>query len=157
MRKTSFGLGLAATIIVFLVAIIIIVVGVFFAAARHTDWKDVADGFDDVKITIDNENYSVDFDNNFDFNYSAPRMVFGFASGVLLFIAGCNLIAGVLGIIGICITKKRRSVAAGVMLIIAAVLSLPWGFLAFALFIPAGILAFLEDKNKVQQIQQQPQ
>lgn len=156
MRNTSFGLGLAATIIVFLVAVILIIVGAFFSVARHTDWKDFADNFDDVRITVDNEDYSVDINNDFDFNHNAPRMVFGFAGGVLLFIAGCNLIAGVLGIIGICITKKRRSVAAGVMLIIAAVLSLPWGFLAFALFIPAGILAFLEDKNKVQQIQQQP-
>lgn len=153
MRNTSFGLGLAATIIVFIVAIILIIVSVFFSAARHMDWKDVSDNFDDVEIIINNENYSIDIDNG---NYN-PGMLFGLARGAILFVAGCNVIAGVLGIIGTCITKKKRSVAAGVMLIIAAVLSLPWGFLAFALFIPAGILAFLEDKNKTQQIPQPPQ
>lgn len=128
MRKTSFGLGLAATIIAFLIGIIMLFIGIGTTFLSDVDWDDSVNNLDD----------------------GFPNVFFGIISGWLIISSVCIISAGMLGIIGICISRKRQSVGAGVMLLIAAVLSVPslYGFHAFALFVPAGILAFLKDKSE---------
>ncbi len=147
MRKTSFGLGLAGTIIAFVIGIIILILGLVSTAASYADWDEITENIDDIEITIDGENYDLDVEGNYG---GAPNAVFGAVGAWLLVGAVGLLISGVLGIIGTVITKKRKSTAAGVLLIIAAVLSIIslWGLFATAFFIPAGVLAFIKDKHK---------
>ncbi len=147
MRKTSFGLGLAGTIIAFVIGVILLIVGAVSTAASYADWDEISENFDDVEITIDGDEYNVDIEGNYG---NAPNVVFGAIGAWLIVGAVCLIIAGVLGIIGTVITRKHQSVAAGVLLIIASVLSIVslWGLFATAFFIPAGVLAFIKDKNK---------
>ena len=157
MRKTSFGLGLAGTIIAFVIGVIVIIVGLVAAAASHLDWDKITEEMEDVEITIEGEDYDFEMTGDYDI---APGGIVG-AIGAFIIVGGVGLVvSGILGIIGSVITKKRKSTAAGVLLLIAAVLSIVasimsiasiigmWGLNATAFFIPAGVLAFIKDKNK---------
>lgn len=154
MRKTSFGLGLAATIIAFLIGVIMLFVGIGTSFLSDVDWDEAVNDLDNLDISgYENDHVfrgDVDFDR-------FPNVFFGFIGGWLIVSSVCLIIAGTLGIIGICISRKRQSVGAGVMLLIAAILSLPslYGFHAFALFIPAGVLAFLKDKSEKEKVDAQ--
>lgn len=146
MRKTSFGLGLAATIIAFVIALLMLLFGLstFYMAEIHWDESNNQDNYK-TSVLDDNSGFRADTDVDSFFN------IFFDAIGVWLIVSSiCLFIAVTLGIIGICITIRRQSIAAGVMLLIAAILSIPslYGFHAFALFIPAGVLAFIKDKKE---------
>ena len=147
MRKTSFGLGLAGTIIAFIIGVILLIAGAVSTAASYADWDEISENLDDIEITIDGDEYNVDIEGTYG---GAPNVVFGAIGAWLIVGAVCLIVAGILGIIGTVITKKRQSVAAGVLLIIASVLSIVslWGLFATAFFIPSGVLAFIKDKNK---------
>lgn len=164
MRKTSFGLGLAGSILAFVIAGIMLIFAVGFTAFSSVDWSDVDVSLDDVDITIDGEEFTVsidDLDNHMDRRMggnfgSMPGRMFGFIGGWLWFAVAALVVGGVLGIIGTVITKRRRSVPAGVLFLIAAVLcafSL-YGMSASALLIPSGILALIKDKNEKIKIEQ---
>lgn len=138
MRKTSFGLGLAATIIAFVIALLMLLFGLstFYMAELHWDESNNQDNYK-TSVLDDNSGFRGD--------------IFFDAIGVWLIVSSiCLFIAVTLGIIGICITIRRQSIAAGVMLLIAAILSIPslYGFHAFALFVPAGVLAFIKNKKE---------
>lgn len=154
MRKTSFGLGLAATIIAFLIGVIMLFAGIGTTYLSDVDWDDTFNDLDDLDISVYEDDYG--FRGNVDFD-GFPNIFFGFISGWLIISSVCIIAAGILGIIGICISRKRQSVGAGVMLLIAAILSLPslYGFHAFALFVPAGVLAFLKDKSEKEKVDAQ--
>lgn len=151
MRKTSFGLGLAATIIAFIISLIMFFIGIGTSSLSSMDWDD---DLDDMDISVYEDDYG--YRGDIDFN-RASNIFFRFISGWLIVSSICLFIAGTLGIIGICISIKRQSVGAGVMLLIAAVLSIPslYGLHATALFVPAGVLAFLKDKSENEQIDTQ--
>lgn len=165
MRKTSFGLGLAGSILAFVIGISMLVVAIGFSVVSHVDWESNAYDFDDVDISIDAEDYSLEFDNdNFSFDLDngfrtdfsgIPNTFARVLGGWLLFASIALLISGVLGIIGSIISKKRRSVGAGIMLLIAGVLSIfsLYGLHAAALLIPSGVLAFFKDKNEKEKIE----
>ena len=147
MRKTSFGLGLAGTIVAFVIGIIVLIVGIATTAVSNLDWDEITEDMSDVEITIEGEDFNMDMMGDYGM---FPGSMFG-AFGTYLIIGAIGLIiAGILGIVGTVITRKKQSVAAGVLLIIAAVLSIIslWGIIATALLVPAGVLAFIKDKNK---------
>lgn len=161
MRKTSFGLGLAGSILALIIAVIMMFAALAVTVISDVDWIEVESSQDDVKITINDEEVHVDIDGDFDgrlggryggFPFSFIRLL----GGWLWIAAAAAFIGGVLGIIGTVITRRKQSKLAGVLLIIAAVLctiSL-YGFHATVLLIPSGILAFLKDKPKsAQQIE----
>ncbi len=157
MRKTSFGLGLAGSILAFVIAGIMLIFAVGFTVVSNVDWDDVDVSIDDVDITIDSDDFNLHMDDidgiggRMGGNFGViPGGMFEFIGGLLWFAVAALIVGGVLGIIGTVITKRRRSVAAGVLLLIAAVLcafSL-YGMSASALLIPSGILALIKDKNE---------
>ena len=110
MRKTSFGLGLAGTIIAFVIGVILLIFGAVSTAASYADWDEISENLDDIEITIDGDEYNVDIEGNYG---SAPNVVFGAIGAWLIVGAVCLIVAGILGIIGTVITRKRQSVAAG--------------------------------------------
>jgi len=170
MRKTSFGLGLAGSIVAFVIAGIMLIFAIGFTVVSYFDWDHMDSMMDDVEITIDGEEYTFDMDDDefmFDMNKGFrgefrggfrgfPNMFARVLSGWLWFAVAALVVGGVLGIIGTVITKKRRSVAAGVLLLVSAVLcafSL-YGMSASALLIPSGVLAFNKDKNEQNEAQE---
>lgn len=175
MRKTSFGLGLAGTIVAFVIGAIMLIVALIFGVVSHVDWDYVSSDFDDIEVFIDDGDFALDIDDE-DFSLNINDEDFyldiddefrgefgGFPNtftraigGWLLFASIALLVSGVLGIIGIVITKKRRSVAAGILLLIAGVLSIfsLYGLHATALLIPSGVLAFMKDKNEQIEIEE---
>lgn len=158
MRKTSFGLGLAGSILAFVIAGIMLIFAVGFTVVSSVEWSGTDSMMDDMEIAIDGEEFDFDMDD-FDGRMSGrlggdfgdmPGSILNFVGGWLWFAVAALIVGGVLGIIGTVITKRRRSVAAGVLLLIAAVLcafSL-YGTSASALLIPSGVLAFIKDKNE---------
>lgn len=80
-----------------------------------------------------------------------PGVVQSAVSAVFIFPAICAAIAGVLGLVGGIIVKKRN-VAAGVLMIISAVLSLFSFFnvISMALFIVGAVFALMRDRSKQQ-------
>lgn len=153
MRKTSFGLGLAGTIIAFLCGIIMLFAGIFTTSLRSVEWDEISD-IDGLDIEVYEDDFHFSANTNIDDASDMVSWAVGLAGAYLIVAAICSIIAGILGIIGSVIAGKRKSVGAGIMLLIAAVLSIPslWGLNATVLLIPAGILAFLNDKNKQQTI-----
>ncbi|MBT7122724.1 MAG: DUF4064 domain-containing protein, partial [Clostridia bacterium] len=168
MRKTSFGLGLAGSILAFVIAGIMLIFAIGLTVMNHVDWDDMGSHMDDVEITIDGEKFEFDMDDDefvFEGNKGFrgemrggfrgfPNMFARVLSGWLWFAVAALIVGGVLGIIGTVITKKRRSVAAGVLLLVSAVLcafSL-YGMSASALLIPSGVLALIKDKNEKREI-----
>jgi hypothetical protein len=167
MRKTSFGLGLAGSILAFVIAGIMLIFAIGLTVASSVNWghmdsmmDDMDSMMDDVKITVDGEEFEFDMDDDkFMFGMNKqfrggfrgfPNMFARVLSGWLWFAFAALVIGGVLGIIGTAISKKRRSVAAGVLLLVSAVLcafSL-YGMSASALLIPSGVLALIKDKNE---------
>jgi hypothetical protein len=146
MRKTSFGLGLAGTIVAFVIGIIVLIFGIATTAVSNLDWDEITDDMSDIEITIEGEDFNMEMMGDYGV---FPGGMFG-AVGIYLIIGAVGLIiAGILGIVGTVITRKKQSVAAGVLLIVAAVLSIIslWGLFATALFTPSGVLAFIKEKK----------
>ena len=162
MRKTSFGLGLAGTITAFVIGIIMLFIGIFSAAFSHVEWESAEKDLEDFEITINDEDVHVstagqDIDISGGNGNSVrvigggfPNIIFGVIGIWLIASSICLILAGIFGIIGTCITKKRKSIGAGILLILAAIFSIPslYGLHAFALFTPAGVLAFIKDKHE---------
>lgn len=153
MRKTSFGLGLAGTIIAFLVGVIMLLAGLLTTSLRQVEWDEISN-LNDIDIDVNDEDFHFSADTDLNQASDVINIATGIAGAYLIISSTCAIIAGILGIVGICITKKRQNVGAGIMLLVAAILCIPslWGLHATALFIPAGILAFLKDKHKQETI-----
>ncbi len=112
------------------------------------EWKYELDS-DDWGIDSDDDSWHVEWDEDeFPADEVASAVVAGVAT--LLIVTGSfALISGVLGLIGGCIVKNKNS-AAGVMMIIAAALSLfaMFNIISMILFIIGGVFAFKKDTPK---------
>lgn len=105
------------------------------------NWNDFND-YDDFSNWDDFN----DYDNNFISNSTARNI-----AGTVFLIPGiCGVIAGVMGLVGGIIIRKKN-VASGVLMIIAAVLSLICFFniVSMVLFILGGVFALMRDRQKV--------
>ena len=105
---------------------------------------DSLDNLDDLNF----ENYDFDDELDNDFYESAENMGRAVAGTVFLVFGIITAIAGVLGLVGGLIVKKKN-VAAGVMMIIAAVLSL-FNIISMALFILGAVFSLMRDRSKQQ-------
>ena len=174
MRKTSFGLGLAGGILAILIAVLIAIAMALVSFAINTissfDSGDLNSLLDDVDISIENDDVDVEISGFLDevdinvadyfegyfadgFNVFSPSFL-RMMSGWVWFIAIGMLVGGILAIIGASISKRRKSVLAGVFLIVAAVpcfFSII-GILAGLLLIPSGILAFIKSKEEKESV-----
>jgi hypothetical protein len=85
--------------------------------------------------------------NSWDF-YSSYSQQTAFTTGGTMFLVFgiCSAVAGVIGLVGGLLVKKKN-VAAGVMMIIAAVLSL-FNIISLALFILGGVFALMRDRQQ---------
>ncbi len=137
MKTASMVMGIIGGSIALIVALVMIVTGVAFYSISdysHSEWNsewnfEYSDSLDDYDIQIN------------------PGRVTGFVGGGIIFFAVLSLFAGVLGLVGGIIAKKRN-VAAGVLMIIAAPLSLFGYFnvVSMILFILGAVFAFVKEK-----------
>ena len=95
-------------------------------------------------LNFDNYDFDDELDN--DFYESAENMGRAVAGTVFLVFGILTAIAGVLGLVGGLIVKKKN-VAAGVLMIIAAVLSL-FNIISMALFILGAVFSLMRDRSK---------
>lgn len=174
MRKTSFGLGLAGTIITFVIALIMLTVAIAVTVISNVDFDKVGTHMDEIELYFDKDDEGLYFDKDgkgIDFDMDdfrgkigmrfagrfngdfegMPRIMLRLLSGWLWFATTVMLVAGALGVIGTVITRRRKSTAAGVLLLVAAVLSLS-SFIASGLLISSGVLAFIKDKNEKEEV-----
>lgn len=174
MRKISFGLGLAGTIITLVIALIMLTVAIAVTVISNVDFDKFGTHTDEMELYFDKYDKDWEFDEdseklyfdkddfrghmgtrftgrlNGDFD-GMPRLMLGFLSGWLWFATAVMLVAGALGVVGTVITRRRKSTAAGVLLLVAAVLSLS-SFIASGLLISSGVLAFIKDKSEKEEV-----
>ena len=182
MRKTSFGLGLAGTIIALVIALIMLAVAITVTVVSNFDFDKMGTHMDENELYFDKDDKELEFDEDseelyfdkdgkgmhsrmrnsmgkmgmrfngrFDGDFGGmQRMMLNMLTGWLWFATAAMLIAGALGIVGTVITRRKKSTAAGVLLLVAAVLSIfsLYGLYASSLLIPSGVLAFIKDKSE---------
>ncbi len=154
MRKASMVLGIVGGTIGLLFAVLLIFGGLaYINLAPHNITlypHDVPNSWD-VLTDNDFDVFAFDGLNDFfdDFYYETlitDRAVMG---TVFMVLGVCTAIAGVLGLVGGLIVKKKN-VAAGVLMIIAAVLSF-FNIISMVLFVLGGVFALMRDRSKQQQ------
>jgi len=196
MRKTSFGLGLAGTIVAFVIAFIMLAVAIVVTVVGNVGFDKMEFYMGEDELYFDKDEGEFDFDVNSEVRYydedgnelffdmddkempfdkdgymdhmakgfgrrfggnmsGMPRIMLRLISGWLWFAAAALFVAGALGIIGTVITRRKKSTAAGVLLLVSAVLSVfsIYGLYASSLLIPSGILAFIKDKSEKEEPQ----
>ncbi len=153
MKTASMVMGIIGGSIALIVALVMIVAGAAFYSITDYSLSDWSNQW--------NFEYS-DSLGGYDFQLN-PSSLTGFAGGAIIFFAILSLFAGVLGLVGGIIAKKRN-VAAGVLMIIAAPLSLfgYFNLLSMILFILGAVFAFVKEKPQYvpapyQQYPQYPQ
>lgn len=157
MRTAGMVMGIVGGAIALIFAILIIFGGLTFMNLGIWDGSyeynydfgtdlniDSLDDLDNLHLDFDFDDYASDNDVYRD----AQEMGFAIASTVVLIFGVCTGIAGVLGLIGGCIVKKKN-VTAGVLMIIAAVLSL-FNIISLALFILGAVFSLMRDRSKQQ-------
>ncbi|MDD5017528.1 MAG: DUF4064 domain-containing protein [Eubacteriales bacterium] len=144
MRIASLVLGIIGSALAIIFALSFILLGVFsnnaFEAVNEMD-----DTFDNVLIQFEDED--VQIETNIDFDTMSN--IFTGALKPFLLISGIlSIIGGVLGAVGAILIKKYN-IAAGILFIVAAVLSFFTliGIFASILFIVGGILSFIPEKQ----------
>ncbi len=179
MRKTSFGLGLAGSIIALVIALIMLAVAITVTVVSSVDFDMMGTHMDENELYFDKDDKELEFDEGndgkgmhsrmrdsmgkmgmrfngrFDGDFGGmPRMMLGLLTGWLWFATAAMLVAGALGIVGTVITRRKKSTAAGVLLLVAAVLSIfsLYGLYASSLLIPSGVLAFIKDKSEKEEV-----
>lgn len=182
MRTASMVLGIVGGAIALILAIVLFIGSSFVAAVpwseyNNFDWNySDSSGFDWSTDSSDSSDWewndstssdelnnlldslkNNDSDYNTDSLAEVPGVVQNMVGTVLLVPAICALIAGVLGLIGGIIVKKKN-VAAGVLMIISAVLSLIsfFNIISMALFIVGGVFALMRDRSKQQPVYAPP-
>ncbi len=156
MRTAGMVMGIVGGAISLLLAILIILGGVAFM--NITPWTNSFDYDYDFDPDLDFDSWDSFDDFDYDFNnYMTDDIAYNdyesmgqtIAGGVFVVLGIGSAIAGILGLVGGLIIKKKN-VAAGVMMIIAAVLSLVCflNIISMALFILGGIFALMRDRQQ---------
>ena len=159
MRIASMVIGLITGILVLISAVVLLVGGLVFSSGENFIKDEInrnedAQAFmqEDFEIRVNGEVYSFSADgDSIEMPGRFAMFGLGVARGVLWVFVGLLFAGGVLGVIGAAIVR-RNHVAAGVLMLIAAFVSL-WGF---ALFVLAGIFALVPDKRSAPPAPAQP-
>ena len=165
MRTAGMVMGIVGGAIAILLSILLIFGSVVFTNYRswdnsfyNDDWNydDYLDSWD----SLDSYDYNFDFNNYLtdDIAYNdVESMSQTIAGGIFLLFGIGSAIAGILGLVGGLIVKKKN-VAAGVMMIIAAALSLICilNIISMVLFILGGIFALMRDRQQQPQVYMPP-
>jgi len=131
MKKASMILGIVGGIIAILVALLSLLGSAVFRSigpAFDEDTPIKYEEFDEYENTV--------------MNQVASNTFLGFGATVL--------IAGILGLVGAA-KVNQNNVSAGIMMIIASIISLLsfWGIFSFLLFLLGGIFALVNDKSDI--------
>ena len=155
MRTAGMIMGIVGGAIALLFAILIIFGGLTFMNLGIWDGSYDYDYDFDTDLNLDSLDNLDDLDFNVDFDdyasdsiayRDAEEMGLAFAGTFVLVFGILTGIAGVLGLVGGLIVKKKN-VAAGVMMIIAAVLSF-FNIISMALFILGAVFSLMRDRSK---------
>ncbi len=155
MRTAGMVMGIVGGAIALLFAILIIFGGLTFMNLGIWDSSYDYDYDFDSDLNLDSLDDLEDLNFNFDLDdyasdniayRNAQEMGFAFARTIVLVFGILTGIAGVLGLVGGLIVKKKN-VAAGVLMIIAAVLSF-FNIISMALFILGAVFSLMRDRSK---------
>ncbi len=162
MRTASMVMGIVGGAIALLFALLVIFGGLTFMnfgiwdGSYNYDYDydydfdsdfnfDSLDNLDDIRF----DDLDIEYELDNDFYNDADDLGRAIAGTVFLVFGICTAIAGVLGLVGGLIVKKKN-VAAGVLMIIAAVLSF-FNIISMVLFVLGGVFALMRDRSKQQQ------
>jgi len=146
MRKASMILGIIGGVIAILVSLFAILGGM----AVRTVMPEMMEQMPEIMEELETQDgYTVDMSdmpNSEEFETAS-----NFAGGIFTGLGVVILIVGILGIVGGAIVKKNN-VVAGVLMLIACVISIftVWGLFAFLPLLLGGIFALVKDNSTAQ-------
>jgi len=155
MRTAGMVMGIVGGAFALLLSIVLIFGSAVFSNSQF--WDDVYDKDYDFNSWDDDYDFDDVFDDAYDYDtyddievFSQSKEVAQTMLGTIFLIPGiCGAVAGIMGLVG-GIIVKRKNVAAGVLMIIAAVLSLFsfFNIVSMVLFILGGVFALMRERQK---------